>query len=105
MIALVRLCRHRDGRLLRDVRRQLGYFRGASSGVWEGPSTKEGASIARDSGPAEAHPRLGVATIGATPWVTNFNVALEGGDLRCERGYRTTWGPMGGSMCSALTAV
>ena len=54
-----------------------GYFQDAAQHTWVGiqgitpPQSPE-------FGPSSVHPALGVTTIGAVPWVTNFNVLLNG---------------------------
>ena len=77
---------------LADVRRALGYFRGAGAGAF---SSGVDASLAAAHGdllaygPRAPHPALGVACVGAAPFVVNYNVPLATGDLglarRCAR--------------------
>ncbi len=35
-----------------------------------------------DFGPSEVEPRVGVVTLGALPWLVNFNVPLKTSDLQ-----------------------
>lgn len=75
---------HPQGRRLADVRRSLGYF-GANAGggrAWAGAAIGGGGDLSGcppDLGPSAATASAGVATVGAVPWVVNFNVPLSGG--------------------------
>ena len=58
-----------------------GYFAAPDgSSNWSGV---EGIRVGRrpDFGPDEPHPQLGICTIGAAPWITNFNVLLQDVDM------------------------
>ena len=81
-----------DGRPLADVRRALGYFGANAAGgaAWAGALAGGGDLAARgcapDFGPSAADARAGVATVGAVPWIVNFNVPLAAGaDLAAAR--------------------
>ena len=58
-----------------------GYFRsGGKEQQWDGLG---GISVAHPPafGPDTLHPRLGMACVGAAPWVVNFNVLVQGASL------------------------
>lgn len=67
---------HSQGRPLDAVRRALGYFRSNKQGKWVGAAPELGVSLLPDYGPSKASPRSGVVVVGATPWVTNYNVPI-----------------------------
>ncbi|WIA12498.1 hypothetical protein OEZ85_012531 [Tetradesmus obliquus] len=84
---------HRAGRRLAEIRRQLGYFKANSSSSsgssgcgckssskpadWAGSLPEQQLShYPPDAGPSSAPPAAGVVTLGAVPWVVNFNVPL-----------------------------
>lgn len=65
------------GATLADVRRDLGFFDGETSGRWAGSAAGGGLARQPDHGPGAADDRQGVACVGATPWVVNYNVLLR----------------------------
>ncbi|KAG1659966.1 hypothetical protein FOA52_010599 [Chlamydomonas sp. UWO 241] len=78
------------GRRLADVRRALGYFRpdvlSAGAALWAGELGVASLShFPPDEGPCQVSPRTGVATIGAVPFVLNYNVPLQTVDLAFAR--------------------
>jgi hypothetical protein len=69
---------------------QTGYFgfSDEASRTWRGaiPAARDLAAFPPDYGPSEADPARGVLTLGAAPWIINFNVPVATGDLaRCRR--------------------
>ncbi|KXZ48167.1 hypothetical protein GPECTOR_30g263 [Gonium pectorale] len=81
---------HGGRRTLADVRRQLGYFRSSPDGGWQGgldrlTQAPDLSHCPPDMGPLEAPPRAGVLTVGAVPWVVNFNMPLKGVGLDLAR--------------------
>ena len=90
---------------LADVRRALGYFRGAlNSGVDASLAAAHGDLLAY--GPRAPHPALGVACVGAAPFVVNYNVPLATGDLglaqRCARAVSERGGGLGAVEAAGL---
>ncbi|GIL67604.1 hypothetical protein Vafri_20953 [Volvox africanus] len=101
---------HPSRRCLSEVRRQLGYFRRAADGGWGGgsgasssnpqvqqqmlPDPNDIMQFPPDLGPVEPPPQSGLLTIGAVPWVTNYNVPLQDVDLEevaGEGGFGARW--------------
>eukprot|EP00887_Chlorella_sp_A99_P002863 scaffold6.g2863.t1 len=95
---------HQHQRPLDDIRRQLGYFKGAASGQWEGllgggaagaedssNSSRGGGAVQRGGslelavrpcfGPGVSSAASGVCCIGAIPLIINYNVSERGGGL------------------------
>ncbi|GLC34785.1 hypothetical protein PLESTB_001163800 [Pleodorina starrii] len=79
---------HPTRRCLSDVRRELGYFRRAADGGWGGlsdtqqlPDPGDLQRFPPDLGPVELPPQSGLVTIGAVPWVVNYNVPLQDVDM------------------------
>lgn len=66
-----------DGIGLAEIRRQCGYFDGASDGLWTGKYAPRDPGFAFDCSPAEVAKDVGICMVGAVPWVCNFNVPLE----------------------------
>ncbi|KAG2438603.1 hypothetical protein HXX76_005153 [Chlamydomonas incerta] len=96
---------HPSRRGLADIRRQLGYFRRSPEGGWRGgleaqqlPAGNDLSAFPPDLGPAAAPARWGVVTIGATPWVVNYNVPLYGVDLATARKLAKAISERGGGM-------
>lgn len=88
----LQLCVIRNRAALRMDRQRCGCSAGyfAPSGCaaqWHGVT---GIRVGRpaDLGPQQPHPRLGICTIGAAPWITNFNVLLDCDDM--ATGVQTT---------------
>lgn len=77
---------HSGGRSLADIRRACGYFRGAQQGRFEGSAdVMLPSSLRPDYGPPQVDPSRGIATIGAVPWVVNYNVLLSSADMALAR--------------------
>ncbi|KAG2435567.1 hypothetical protein HYH02_011861 [Chlamydomonas schloesseri] len=96
---------HPSRRGLADIRRQLGYFRRSPEGGWRGgleaqqlPAGNDLSAFPPDLGPATAPARWGVVTIGATPWVVNYNVPLSGVDLPTARKLAKAISERGGGL-------
>lgn len=95
-----------DARPLAELRRQLGYFSGASRGEWTGLSDEIMTAmqeLAPDVGPRDVDPTYGAAVVGAVPWVTNYNLLLTRKGLgdaelmsKCRRIARLTSSRGGG---------
>jgi hypothetical protein len=58
------------------VQLHAGYFQARVPGTWRGGEVRVGVPPAY--GPSAASPELGICTIGAVPWVVNFNMLLKG---------------------------
>lgn len=72
-----------QGRSLADVRRALGYFQGATDGVWKGClNLPAGAEQLLQFGPKTPPDNSGVTVVGACPWVVNYNVRMQTTDLQ-----------------------
>jgi glutamate formiminotransferase len=81
---------HKSRRQLADLRRSLGYFRGAKDGVWSGaPAPLSQLSQqqvpAPDYGSFDGFEKSGAICVGATPWVVNYNVPLITDDMDSAR--------------------
>ena len=62
---------------LADLRRRHGYFREtAGTGTWSGAHVVDGGTVDAEYGPCDVPPESGIAMIGATPWVCNYNVPV-----------------------------
>lgn len=73
-----------DARRLADLRRSLGYFSGAKQGEWTGLMPEVASAVkanAPDFGPQEVDPCIGVVTIGAVPWIHNYNLLVTSAAL------------------------
>lgn len=51
-----------------------------------------------DFGPADVDPRRGIATIGAVPWVVNYNVMLKTEDMKLARRIARSISSRGGGL-------
>jgi glutamate formiminotransferase len=66
---------------------------------WQGSLPfRDLATFPPDAGPVRASPRSGVITIGATPWVVNFNVPVTGGDLAAAKQVARAVSTRGGGL-------
>ncbi|PIA55022.1 hypothetical protein AQUCO_00800036v1 [Aquilegia coerulea] len=73
---------HQEGRKLDSVRRALGYFKPNLKGnQWAGGLESETLPLKPDAGPPRASREKGVAVVGATRWVDNYNVPIFSADL------------------------
>lgn len=86
-----------QGRRLRDIRRACGYFKGAAGSTWNGVAGIE-VGIQPHFGPSIVHPRLGIITIGATPWIVNYNMLLQGVSLKDAQQVARRLGERGGGL-------
>lgn len=90
---------HPGGRRLAEVRRALGYFRASRPAQWEGAlAAADLAACAPDLGPPAPSERAGVATIGAGPWVVNFNLPLLTEDMAAARRVSRAVSERGGGL-------
>jgi hypothetical protein len=70
---------------------RAGYFQGANAnGEWVG---LDGISVGRhpEFGRKLVHPRHGIATIGAVPWIVNYNILASGLDMAAGAGTGATY--------------
>lgn len=112
---------HQHQRPLDDIRRQLGYFKGAASGQWEGllgggaagaedssNSSRGGGAVQRGGslelavrpcfGPGVSSAASGVCCIGAIPLIINYNVLLRTDDLMSMRRIARAVSERGGGL-------
>lgn len=72
------------------------------SGTWEGgdggPAHATRPEIEPDFGPSHVDPRVGVATVGAGPWVVNCNVPLNTPNLATARDIARRVSERGGGL-------
>jgi len=104
-----------DGRSLAELRRSLGYFSGASKGLWTGLSDEMASAmrdLAPDYGPSDVDSQYGAAVVGAVPWVTNYNLLLASASMdqadlmtRCRRIARLTSTRGGGPVAVETMAL
>ncbi|EIE23961.1 Formiminotransferase [Coccomyxa subellipsoidea C-169] len=88
-------------RSLADLRRACGYFKGSKQGAFKGASEiSMPAGMRPDFGPSELDPRRGLATVGALPWVVNFNILLQTDDLQLARQIARAVSGRGGGLPS-----
>ena len=89
---------HPQQRPLDEVRRQLGYFKGATDSSWQGALGTAPLPLAPCHGPAAAPPHSGVCCVGAVPWLVNFNVLLHTDDLPAARAIARAVSQRGGGL-------
>ncbi|KAL4443039.1 hypothetical protein ABPG77_008530 [Micractinium sp. CCAP 211/92] len=112
---------HPRGQPLAQLRRELGYFKGAAASTWQGglhpaPGGAAGAAAARAAGgtgdsstavplplapcfgPTVASARSGVCCVGASPWIVNFNVMLHTEDMAAARAVAHAVSERGGGL-------
>ncbi|GBF99817.1 hypothetical protein Rsub_12570 [Raphidocelis subcapitata] len=93
---------HPRGRRLADIRRSLGYFGAtdAARHAWRGALAGSGdlSPFPPDLGPCAADARSGVLTLGAAPWIVNFNVPMETGDMAAARRVARAVSERGGGL-------
>lgn len=104
---------HADGRPLADLRRSLGYFKGAAASCWQGPLQLPAAvscstavaelPVPPDFGPRVASPAAGVCCVGAAPFITNYNVLLRTSDLATARRIAHALSERGGGLPAVQT--
>ena len=70
----------------------------ANAGQWAGLSPKLPDSIRPDFGPGAVDARHGVVPIGATPWITNFNVLLDTSDMPAAKRLARALSARGGGI-------
>jgi hypothetical protein len=101
-VAAVGLLRHRHLYHTQTPRRMPGYFGStdAGSNSWRG-ALAAGADLSLyppDAGPLAADPRRGVITVGAVPWIVNFNVPIRTDDVAAARRVARAVGERGGGL-------
>lgn len=73
---------HEQGRTLASIRRELGYFKPNTHGnIWAGGPNSEHLPLDPDEGPNQVDKSKGVAVIGTTKWVDNYNVPIFSTDI------------------------
>lgn len=77
---------HEEGRTLDSIRRVFGYFKpNSSENRWIGGLKSDSLPLKPDSGPSQVTSAKGVAVIGATNWVDNYNIPLLSSDINAVR--------------------
>jgi hypothetical protein len=76
-----------------------GYFKPNSSENWHGSIQQlQLSGFPPDAGPLAATAAAGVATVGAVPWVTNFNVPLYTEDMAAAKAVARAVSTKGGGL-------
>ncbi|XP_022947454.1 formimidoyltransferase-cyclodeaminase-like isoform X1 [Cucurbita moschata] len=91
---------HEEGRKLATIRRELGYFKPNSDGLWAGGLKSDSLPLKPDEGPAEASKAKGVIVIGATEWVDNYNIPIFSTDIVAVRNIAKQVSERGGGLPS-----
>ena len=92
---------HNNGRQLAELRRQLGYFRGAQNGKWSGalPENSSRSQLPEpDFGSFDAFEKGGAICVGATPWVVNYNIPVGQTDMKVAREIAKAVSERGGGL-------
>ncbi|KAI0488015.1 hypothetical protein KFK09_027838 [Dendrobium nobile] len=77
---------HKEGRSLDSIRRDLGYFKPNSAGhQWASRLSVDLSCLKPDNGPSQVDPARGVVVVGATRWVSNYNVPVRSTDINAVR--------------------
>jgi len=97
-----------EGVTLDAIRRSLGYFKSDSQGKWQGamefrsgdtaaaePSTL---GLSPDFGPTKGPFTKGVLTMGAVPWIVNYNVPVTGTDFQAGKSVARRVSERGGGL-------
>ncbi|KAK9807717.1 hypothetical protein WJX72_007104 [[Myrmecia] bisecta] len=89
----------RGHRQLADIRRSLGYFRPTSSTHWMGALSMDSlAACPPDEGPSMVSQAAGIVTIGAIPWLVNYNIPVSGASLTDARQLARAISERGGGL-------
>ncbi|KAJ0665941.1 putative 5-formyltetrahydrofolate cyclo-ligase, Glutamate formimidoyltransferase [Helianthus annuus] len=92
---------HKEQRSLDAIRRELGYFKPNATGhQWSGGLQSAVLPLEPDEGPAQAVKAKGVAVIGATKWVDNYNVPVFCTDISTVRRIAKRVSGRGGGLAS-----
>ncbi|MFS8029628.1 putative 5-formyltetrahydrofolate cyclo-ligase, Glutamate formimidoyltransferase [Helianthus anomalus] len=92
---------HKEQRSLDAIRRELGYFKPNATGhQWSGGLQPAVLPLEPDEGPAQAVKAKGVAVIGATKWVDNYNVPVFCTDISTVRRIAKRVSGRGGGLAS-----
>ena len=79
-----------------------GYFglTDSSRHAWQGEvaAGRDLSPFPPDEGPRSANPRRGVVTVGAVPWIVNYNVPLATGDMPAARRVARAVSERGGGL-------
>jgi hypothetical protein len=76
-----------------------GYFKPNSSENWHGSMQQlQLSGFPPDAGPLAATAAAGVVTVGAVPWVTNYNVPLHTDDMAAARAVARAVSTKGGGL-------
>jgi len=95
---------HEEGRTLDSIRRVFGYFKpNCSENQWIGGLKTDSLPLIPDSGPSQVTPAKGVAVIGATNWVDNYNIPLLSSDINAARRIAKRLSGRGGGLPSVQT--
>ncbi|KAK8914450.1 hypothetical protein KSP39_PZI024369 [Platanthera zijinensis] len=77
---------HEEGRALASIRRDLGYYRPNSAGhKWAGGLGPYLTQMNPDEGPSQMDQSRGVVVVGASRWVSNYNVQVRSTDIDAVR--------------------
>ncbi|KAF5753356.1 putative 5-formyltetrahydrofolate cyclo-ligase, Glutamate formimidoyltransferase [Helianthus annuus] len=92
---------HKEQRSLDAIRRELGYFKPNATGhQWSGGLQSAVLPLEPDEGPVQAVKAKGVAVIGATKWVDNYNVPVFCTDISTVRRIAKRVSGRGGGLAS-----
>ncbi|KAJ0427453.1 putative 5-formyltetrahydrofolate cyclo-ligase, Glutamate formimidoyltransferase [Helianthus annuus] len=92
---------HKEQRSLDAIRRELGYFKPNATGhQWSGGLQSAVLPLEPDEGPAQAVKAKGVAVIGATKWVDNYNIPVFCTDVSTVRRIAKRVSGRGGGLAS-----
>ncbi|XP_027342508.1 formimidoyltransferase-cyclodeaminase-like [Abrus precatorius] len=92
---------HEEGRTLDSIRRIFGYFKpNSSENQWIGGLKSDSVLLKPDCGPSQVTSTKGVAVIGATNWVDNYNVPVLSSDISAVRRIAKRVSGRGGGLAS-----
>ncbi|BDA46386.1 probable formimidoyltransferase-cyclodeaminase [Coccomyxa sp. Obi] len=92
---------HKNQQSLADIRRACGYFKGSKQGAFHGASgIIIPPGLQPDYGPEHLDPSRGLATVGAVPFVVNYNVLLKTDDMQLSRQIARAVSSRGGGLPS-----
>ncbi|KAF5753353.1 putative 5-formyltetrahydrofolate cyclo-ligase, Glutamate formimidoyltransferase [Helianthus annuus] len=92
---------HKEQRSLDAIRRDLGYFKPNATGhQWSGGLQSAVLPLEPDEGPTQAVKAKGVAVIGATRWVDNYNIPVFCTDIGTVRRIAKRVSGRGGGLAS-----
>ncbi|XP_077243272.1 formiminotransferase cyclodeaminase-like protein isoform X2 [Tasmannia lanceolata] len=95
---------HPNGKALDTIRRELGYFQpNFMDNQWAGWALPEILVEKPDEGPTNVARARGIVVIGASPWVTTFNVPLVTSDVSAARRIARMSSARGGGLPGVQT--